>query len=152
MEFWRRYLVWIGVSLAAMGLWIVAFKNTPVFAIFVSTVERVFWPNNIIPEVVRGFRGFMYSFSGTFLLLWGLNFACIAKFALVPGNKWAWNCLALSTMIWFTIMMPSSVLYKVYYNAIADVLFLIIIAIPMLKIRKFILSGKNYSQFMENQK
>jgi hypothetical protein len=36
--------------------------------------------------------------------------------------------------------VPFSLYYKVYYNVIGDILFFIVIAVPMLKIRKHVFS------------
>jgi len=136
--FWKKYLMAIGLALIAMGAYVAIFNNTPVFALFGNLIDPVFWSNTMMTEGTKKFKGFIYNFSGTYVLLWGINFFFISKYALVRGNKWAWNCLALSTIVWFVIMEPFSILYKVYHNAIGDVIFFIIIMIPMLKIKKYI--------------
>jgi hypothetical protein len=138
VDFWRKYLTIIGFSLIAMGVYIAFFKNTPLFAPFGNLIDPVFWPDKTTTEGTQNFKGFIYSFSGIFVLLWGINFTFISKNTLVRGNKWAWNCLALSTVAWVTVMVPFSICYKVYFNAIADVLFFIITIIPLIKIRKYI--------------
>jgi hypothetical protein len=138
VNFWKKYLMIIGLSLIAMGAYVAFLNNTSVFALFGNLINPVFWADGMTTEGTRNFKGFIYSFSGVYVLLWGINFLFISKYALVRGNKWAWNCLALSTIIWFTIMEPFSIYYKVYYNAIGDVIFFILIAIPMIKIRKHI--------------
>jgi hypothetical protein len=140
VNFWKNYLVMVGFSLVGMGIYVAFFKNTLLFSPFGNLIDPVFWMNESITEGTRNFKGFIYSFSGTYVLLWGINFLFLSKYALIPGNKWAWNCLALSTIIWFTIMVPFSLFYKVYYNVIGDTLFFILITIPMLKIRKYIFS------------
>ena len=113
-------------------------KNTPLFALFGNLIDPVFWPDNAVTEGTRNFKGFIYSFSGVYVLLWGMNFLFISRYALVQGNGWAWNCLVSSTIIWFSIMVPYSIYYKVYYNVAGDVIFFILIAIPLIKIRKYI--------------
>jgi hypothetical protein len=140
VNFWKNYLVFIGFSLIGMGLYVTFFKNTPLFALFGNLIDPVFWTNEVATEGTRQFKGFIYSFSGTYVLMWGINFLFLSRYALIPGNKWAWNCMTLTTILWFTIMVPFSFYYKVYYNAIGDILFFILIAIPMLKIRKYIFS------------
>jgi hypothetical protein len=140
MDFWKKFLIIISLSLIAMGVYISLFNNTPIFALFGNLIDPVFWPKNMITEGTRNFKGFIYSFSGVYVLLWGINFFFISKYALVRGNKWAWKCLVLSTIVWFTIMVPFSFYYKVYYNAFGDILFFIIIAIPLINIKKYIYS------------
>lgn len=128
----------IGLALIVMGVYVAIFNNTPVFALFGNMIDPVFWSDTMTTEGTKNFKGFIYSFSGTYVLLWGINFFFISKYALVRGNKWAWNCLALSTIVWFVIMEPFSILYKVYYNVIGDIIFFILIMIPMIKIKKHI--------------
>lgn len=137
---WKSCLVLIGILLIGFGIYITFFKSTPLFALFANLIDPVFWTNETITEGTRNFKGFIYSFSGTYVLLWGINFTCLSKYALNPGNKWAWNCLALSSVIWFTIMVPFSWYYKVYYNVIGDIVFFIVIWIPLLKLRKYVYS------------
>jgi hypothetical protein len=136
--FWKKYLMTIGLALIAMGVYVAILNNTPVFALFGNLINPVFWSDNMTTHGTQNFKGFIYSFSGTYVLIWGINFFFISKYALVKGNEWAWNCLALSTILWFVIMEPFSIYYKVYYNAIGDIVFFILIAIPMIKIRKHI--------------
>jgi hypothetical protein len=138
MVFWKKYLTIISGSIIVMGLYVTFFKNTPMYSLFSNLIDPVFWPDKSIIQGTQDFKGFIYSFSGVFVLLWGLNFFFISRYALLRGNRWAWNCIAVSTLTWVLIMIPFSIVYKVYYNAIGNVLFFIIIAIPMIKIRKFI--------------
>jgi hypothetical protein len=138
MNFWRKYLMLIGLALIAMGVYVAIFNNTFLFVLFGNLIDPVFWPDKTITAGTQNFKGFIYSFSGVYVLLWGVNILFISKYALIPGNKWAWKCLALSTIIWFVIMESFSLYYKVYYNAISDIGFLIIITIPLIKIRKYI--------------
>ncbi len=140
IDFWRKYLICIGISLIFMGVYITILNTTSLFSLFGNLIDPVFWPDGITSDGTQQFKGFIYTFSGVYVLLWGINFLFISKYALVQGNKWAWNSLALSTAIWFVIMEPFSIYYKVYYNAIGDVIFLILILIPLLKIRKHIFS------------
>jgi hypothetical protein len=140
MAFWRKYLTIVGLSLIAFGVYITFCKNTPLFAPFGNLIDPIFWPDGTVTEGTRNFKGFIYSFSGVYVLLWGMNFLFISKYALIPGNRWAWNCLVSSTIIWFITMVPFSIYYRVYYNVIGDVLFFITVAIPMIRIRKYIYS------------
>ncbi len=130
LNFWKNYLIIIGLSLIGFGIYIVFFKNSPAFTLFDNLIDPVFWTNETITEGTRNFKGFIYSFSGTYVLLWGINFLFLSKYALSPGNRWAWNCLALSTLLWFIIMVPFSWYYKVYYNVFGDILFFILISVP----------------------
>jgi hypothetical protein len=134
----KKYLMAIGISLIIMGIYVAIFNNTPIFALFTNLIDPVFWPDNVMTDGTKKFKGFIYSFSGTYVLLWGVNFFFVSKYALVRGNKWAWNCLALSTITWFVIMEPFSIIYKVYSNAIGDFMFFIIIMIPLIKLKKYI--------------
>jgi hypothetical protein len=138
MDFWKKYLMIIGLCLIVMGAYVALLNTTPVFSLFGNLIDPVFWFDTMTTEGTRHFKGFIYSFSGVYVLLWGINFLFISQYALVRGNKWAWNCLALSTILWFVIMEPFSLYYKVYYNAVSDIIFFILIAIPLLRIRKYI--------------
>jgi hypothetical protein len=138
LNFWKNWLIIIGISLIAMGLYVALFNSTPAFMLFGNLIDQIFWQDNTIIDGTRNFKGFMYSFSGTYVLLWGVNFLFISKYALIQGNKWAWMCLAISTIVWFTIMVPFSIYYRVYSNAIGDIIFFILIAIPIIKIKKYI--------------
>jgi hypothetical protein len=138
IDFWRKYLILIGISLISMGTYVSLFNTTPLFALFGNLIDPVFWPDEITTDGTKHFKGFIYSFSGVYVLLWGVNFLFISKYALVRGNKWAWNCLALSTILWSSIMVPFSMYYKVYYNVIGDIVFFVLIAIPLMGIRRHI--------------
>lgn len=87
MEFWKRYLFFISFAIIAMGAYVALCNRTPLFALFGNLIDPVFWPDNAITKGTQGFKGFIYSFSGVYVLLWGINFSFISKHALIPGNR-----------------------------------------------------------------
>lgn len=55
-----------------MGIFVALFKDTNIYKLFSQYIDPVFWPDNVIPENTKLFKSFIYSFSGTYVLLWGL--------------------------------------------------------------------------------
>jgi hypothetical protein len=131
--FWKRFLIAISISLIAMGICVAFLKNSLLFTQF---IDPVFWPDEVISKQTQIFKSFIYSFSGTYVILWGIFLFIISKFAFKPENKWAWNSIVITTLVWFCIMCPFSFFYKIYANAIGDIIFLVFISIPLLSTRK----------------
>lgn len=126
----------------AMGLFIVFFKDLPVFVLFSQYIDPVFWKGEDISESTKLYKSFMYSFSGTYVMLWGILLFAITKCAFKPENKWAWNSILITTLVWFFTMFPFSLYYKVYVNAFGDMVFFILIMIPLVFTKKQFISHK----------
>ena len=135
--FWKNYLLAISISLIIMGVFIAFFKNTPFFVLFSQYIDPVFWPNGNITINALNFKSFIYSFSGTYIILWGMFLLIIVKYAFVPENKWVWNGILATTVVWLCIMFPFSLYYKVYVNAWGDVVFFILLILPLFFTRKY---------------
>jgi hypothetical protein len=136
LNLWRKYFCVISLMLIAMGIFIVFFKDTRIFWLFAGFIDPVFWSNEIITENTIRFKSFIYSFSGTYVLLWGINLFFISKFAFRPENKWAWYNILITALVWFLIMFPFSLYYGVAVNAIGDSIFFIMILLPLIFTRK----------------
>jgi hypothetical protein len=137
LNYWRKYLLLTSYFMMAIGIYVAFFKNTALFTPFKRLIDPVFWPDNIMSEGTQQFKGFIYSFSGVFVLLWGLNSYFIIKNAFEPKNKWAWDCIVITTLVWFVIMFCFSIYYKVYYNAVFDVIYFVALLVPIIKTRKY---------------
>jgi hypothetical protein len=135
-NFWRGYLLVISYTLIAMGIYIVFLKNTFLFLPINQAIDSVFWTNELISEGTKDFKTFIYTFSGVYVLLWGVNLFFIMKYAFKPGNKWAWVSVLTTVLIWFFIMFPFSIIYKVYLNAFTDLLYFVILILPLIFTRK----------------
>ncbi len=82
MDFWKKYLAIISISIIIMGVYVTFFKNTPLYSLFSNLIDPVFWPDKSITQGTQDFKGFIYSFSGVFILLWGMNFFFISRMLL----------------------------------------------------------------------
>jgi len=143
LDFWKKYLYLMSFLLIAMGIFIVLFKDTPVYKLFSQYIDPVFWPDNMISENTRLFKSFIYSFSGTYVLLWGINLFFISRFAFKPENKWAWYSILITSLVWICIMFPFSMYYGVIVNAYGDILFFILIILPLIFTRKYFFKIKD---------
>lgn len=131
---------WISVLMTVTGIYITYFNKTGLYEPFRKIFDPVFWQSGEISEGTSNFKGFIYSFSGTFLMLWGINSFFIVKYAFKPENKWAWNSLLITTLVWFLTMVNYSFYYKFYVNAIGDIIYFVILMFPLLFTRRYFLS------------
>jgi hypothetical protein len=142
-NFWKKYLYLISFLLIAMGIFVALFKDTNFYKLFSQYIDPVFWPDNLIPENTKLFKSFIYSFSGTYVLLWGINLLFISRFAFKPENKWAWYCILITSLVWICIMLPFSIYYGVLVNVYGDILFFAMIILPLIFTRKYFFKMKN---------
>jgi hypothetical protein len=142
-NFWKKYLYFISFLLIAMGIFVAFFKDTNIYKLFSQYIDPVFWPDNVIPKNTMHFKSFIYSFSGTYVLLWGINLLFISRFAFKPDNKWAWYSIFITSLVWICIMFPFSLYYGVMVNVYGDIIFFIMIILPLIFTRKYFFKMKN---------
>ncbi len=131
-DFCYRWLLIDSFIIVTVGIYIAFLKDTPLFILFNAPIDPVFWKNGIIDNPAVLFKGFIYSILGAVMIVWGIQFFFILKFAFARQQKWAWYCILVSLIVWFPIDEFFSIYYGVYFNAIFNILFLLLLLIPLL--------------------
>jgi len=133
-DFCYKWLLFDSFIIIAVGVYIAFLKNTPLFILFDAPIDLVFWGNGIIDTGTVLFKGFIYSLLGVLMIVWGIQLFFIIKFALRKKEKWAWFCIFISVIVWFPIDETFSIYYGVYFNAIFNIPFLLLLLIPLILI------------------
>lgn len=114
----------------------ICFFNSSSFFIFNPLINPAFWADGVIPDSgSKDFMEFSYNLLGVIMMVWGILLLFILKNSFSKKEKWAWNSIFVSLMVWFPVDEFFSLYHKVYYNAIGNLFFLAIFIIPLLLIK-----------------
>lgn len=138
---WQRWLVALGVIIVAFGVALAFLYSTPLFDIFRTQNDPVFWGAVELTGRTALFQQWIYGVLGATMAGWGV---CIAFIAAVPfkrKEKWAWNCLAIAVSLWFVIDSFLSWRFGALFNVAFNVLIFLAALVPLLLSRKYFLTN-----------
>lgn len=132
-SFWQKWLFLVGLLIALFGLMLAFFGQSPLFnAVFNQPLAAIFWPNQGIPKSVLPFQAWMYGLLGAIVSSWGIFIAFLAHFPFKAREQWAWICLAVGITLWFIVDTSFSIYYRAIFNAIANTVWFLLLALPLL--------------------
>lgn len=137
INFWKKYLLTLSYLIIGIGVYVAFFKSTILYRPFNNIVDPVFWPEGIQQQNTIQYKYFVYSLLGSCMIVWGLFLHFIIKNAYNSRQKWIWQCILITTIAWFLIDETYSIIYKVYYNAIFNLILLTIVAFSIINTRKY---------------
>ncbi len=136
-EFWQKWLFWVSVAVAAFGLAMALFSDTPLFDWMNSQIDPVFWSVSVVNLAILGFRTWIYAVLGATVLGWGITLAFIANYPFKKKEKWAWQAVASGTAAWYLIDTWFSLSFKVYFNAALNTVLFVLVALPLVMTYKY---------------
>ncbi len=99
--------------------------------------DPVFWPENQIIEGALQYKSWISGVLGSVIASWGMLIVFIAYYAFKMREKWVWNAIAISVLLWFVVDMACSLYYDVTVNAIFNLFTFFLFAVPLLFTRKY---------------
>jgi hypothetical protein len=135
-SFWQRWLWVLSLVIIIFGLVMAVLNNTPFFDLLNHQIDPIFWGNQSVPAQAIAFRGWAYGVMGAVMAGWGVFYAFLAQFPFQRKEKWAWNCLALGTLVWYVPDTFISLLSGVILNATINTVLLALLMLPLLFTRK----------------
>ena len=136
-RFWQNWLFYASILITVFGA-ILTFLNQPfIDFVYFKKVNSVFWGNKIISEEIILFQKWIYGVLGAVVLGWGIFFAFIAYYPFKNKEKWSWNCIAIGMLLWFLFDSSISIYFRVFINAGFNLVFLLLVGLPLLFTRKY---------------
>lgn len=129
--FWQRWLFVFSLIVVIFGLGMALLNRTPLFAVFDSQVNPVFWEDGLLPSGVNEFLGWAYGVLGATMAGWGIFLAYIAHFPFRNREQWAWNAFSLGLSLWYLIDTAISLYFGVVFNALFNTAILVLAALPL---------------------
>lgn len=140
-SFWQRWLFVTGVIISLFGTLMVPLSGTALFDVFNRQIDPVFWGAADAGESARGFQQWVYGVWGATIAGWGVIMTFIAHYPFRNKEKWAWNCLAAGTLVWYVLDTSISVFHRVYFNAGFNTALLALVILPVVFTRKYFFRG-----------
>ena len=139
--FWQRWLFVFSLVVVIFGLGMATLNRTPLFAIFDSQVNPLFWDSNPLPAGVNEFLGWVYGVLGATMAGWGVFLAFIACYPFRNRERWAWNALLVGLSLWYLTDTSISLYFGVVFNAIFNTAIFILAMLPLFFTRQEFLSS-----------
>ena len=129
-EFFRIWILVVGVVMATAGTALVILAGTPATAWMDRLLDAPFWPSGT-DETTKRFQAWVYSVTFAAMAGWGVLLAFIAANAFTTREAWAWWAIAVSLALWYPLDTGRSLYHRVYMNAILNTALLLAVAVPL---------------------
>ena len=130
-KFWQKWLLAVCGIIIVFGLVIALLSWSPLFTIFNSLVNGVFWPGTGPDQSSQQFILWAYGMLGATMAGWGVTFAFIVNGPFGKQEKWSRDAIAAGVIVWFVIDTLMSVYTGAYFNIGVNVLVLILAGLPL---------------------
>ncbi len=130
-NFWRRWL-------QAMIILIILFSLYLTYSAFdggLSQFNTLFFENSI-PEGVITYQRWVSGLLGSVWMAYGIALLFITDNSFDNRERWAWNCITVSLLVWFLVDSFISFFLGVGINAIGNSIYFVLIILPLLFTRK----------------
>ena len=134
--FWQRWLFIVGLIVTAFGILLAFFSGTMIFGSLNSRIDIVFWGGTDVPQNAATFQRWINGVLGGVVAECGMFLSFVAYYPFRRKEKWAWNCVLAALFIWFFIDTPISLYFKVYVNALFNLVLFIAILLPLVFTKK----------------
>jgi hypothetical protein len=130
-HFWRIWLLIVTVVITVFGVLMAFLNQTAVFAIFNREINIVFWPNGEVGKGFPQFQSWVYGVWGATVAGMGIFAAYVAYYPFARREKWARQCLAAGTVVWYVLDTHISLTSGVIFNALFNTVIFLLIGIPL---------------------
>lgn len=133
--FWVRWLSAgvIGVGVFGMSLVLLPGPMQTLFNVVAFGLPEA--PAGFGPQVVD-YLGFVYGVLGAVMAGWSVALLAIVRGPFRHGERWAWSAVAGSLGFWFLVDTTFSLVSGFPGNAILNVAFALVLAVPLIATRR----------------
>ena len=140
-DFWQKWLFIVSLIMLVFGLNLALFYGTPLFGWLRWGVNMAFWPDpGQLTPAMLAFQNWTIGLMGIVMACWGLTVAFIAHYPFHRREYWSWLCLVCGVALWFGMDESLTLYYQVYFNALFNLGFLLLLVLPLVVTRRYFLS------------
>lgn len=135
-KFWIGWLKVAAVVVTLFGVFMALFNHTNAFNFMTAFIEKAFYTDSEFALKVASLQNWLVGTLGATMAGWGLMMLYLIKHPIQNKEKWAWNAMLLSVIVWLTIDCLVSYHYKAYFNLVVNAIFYLQFFAPLMVIRK----------------
>lgn len=135
-QFWRKWLSAVNGLIVVLGLLIAFAGNSLLFDLHNQWSGRVFFGEEGITAEVLRFKNWLFGIIGATIAGYHLLMVMLSEYAFRRREKWAWQAMSVSLLLWFIVDSGISLYYGAVHNVILiNLVALLLIGLPLLATR-----------------
>lgn len=137
-NFWYRWIITVSFVVFVCGLITIISNYTSAFETTVTPqLNLIFFNTPIVSPEITDFQRFALDLVGAWMVGWGVMMVYVASTGFRRQEQWAWYSFTWSIVLWFLCGTAVSLYHKVYGNAYANVVLLLLFMIPLIFSKKY---------------
>jgi hypothetical protein len=133
-QFWMTWLRMASLLVIAFGLALALLQGSSALNLLNAQIDPNFW-SAPVEGVTLAFQRWIYGAWGATVAGWGVLVYFVVQHAW-QQERWIWNGLAASLLLWYLLDTWISLKYGVTFNAVLNTVFLLVLGTPLLFLRK----------------
>ncbi len=113
--FWHRWLLLASIFLAAFGIFVACFPDSPLLSLWNAAVARRFF-DGAVPEQAQALKSFLFGPLGATIAGFYVLQTFIVWNAFRRKEKWAWRAIVAGTLLWFVVDSSRSLYHEAFFN------------------------------------
>lgn len=134
-QFWYIWLKVVSTLCIVFGAAMALFNHTDLFRVVNEKLEVIYFTETILTAEVASMQYWLVGLIGAVLAAWGVLVYFLILFPLKRKERWAWNSIVISLIIWFVFDSWASYKWGAEINLILNVVFMLQYAAPLLFLR-----------------
>jgi hypothetical protein len=134
-KFWYGWLKVAGIIVVVFGILLAIISQLKGFLLITEQIARIFFLNEQVLVHIASLQAWMIGIIGATTAGWGVTLLYLILIPLKRKEKWAWNAIFLSLLIWFVIDTSISTYYGAKFNVFLNIALLLQFLAPLLFIR-----------------
>ncbi len=134
-NFWHRWLQAGYIILTLFGLGFAFLGTSSLFAPTVQPILAAFWAGGVIPPETADFAFFAFGLAGALTAALGELGWFVARYGIAQRQRWAWNGLLASLLVWYVLDGAISIYVGAAINLVFNTIFLAMLIVPLIALR-----------------
>jgi len=136
IRFWTNWLRAASLLVVAFGLALALLQGSALIAPLNDQIDPIFW-SSPLAGTTQAFQRWIYGAWGATVAGWGALVFFVVHRAFQRCERWVWNALAASLLLWYFPDTCISLKYGVTFNVVLNTAFLLMLGIPLLFTRRY---------------
>lgn len=134
-KFWFGWLKIAAALCTLFGVFMALFNQSGMFNFLNNLIVNSFYSSNSNVSIIAPLQAWLIGILGATMAGWGIMMLYLIKHPLQNKERWAWNAIFISMIVWFTIDSFISFHYGANFNLLINALLFLQFLAPLLVIR-----------------
>ncbi len=134
-KFWYGWLKVAAVTCTVWGLFVSLFNQTSILNFMHRFINDAFYTSGTVKEHSGSLQEWVLSSVGSVMAAWGIIMLFLIRYPLQKKEKWSWNAIMYSLIVWYIIDTFYSFYHGAGFSVVVNTILMLQFVAPLLVIK-----------------